>query len=423
MALVPAICTQCGAQIEADDTQEAGICKRCGTAFITEKAVNKYSAYITNNNDFDGANFIFIRNNVDEELKNIENLINIGKLHDAEEILRQISVRFSANKQIWITYARFSYKKYIEGDNYDEDRKRCIYIESLGNLPLDFIARCQKCLDELKQYKIYCGEETSTEIDNLIEKVIGIKEKSNKEILDYLYCTPKCFCFDSTLGNGSFPIFTWTDSKGNQFSIEQNSTGVIQKFIEACKKNMEMYNYAIRTNSELNDYKMISYLCGEYIAKSLFESKVWKVVGFNGRTLIIKYFARDVYDNKQEVFATNILIKNNVNEIINEACKMQPYKAEPQRGCYIATCVYGSYDCPQVWTLRRYRDYILDKTWYGRVFIKCYYAISPTLVKWFGNQMWFRAFWKKYLDSIVSKLNQKGIDNAQYSDKLGEITK
>ena len=25
-------------------------------------------------------------------------------------------------------------------------------------------------------------------------------------------------------------------------------------------------------------------------------------------------------------------------------------------GCYVATAVYGSYDCPQVWTLRRVRD-------------------------------------------------------------------
>ena len=49
-------------------------------------------------------------------------------------------------------------------------------------------------------------------------------------------------------------------------------------------------------------------------------------------------------------------------------------------GCYIATCVYGSYDCPQVWTLRRFRDYTLDETWYGRLFIKCYYVISPRLL-------------------------------------------
>lgn len=54
-------------------------------------------------------------------------------------------------------------------------------------------------------------------------------------------------------------------------------------------------------------------------------------------------------------------------------------------GCYVATCVYGSYDCPQVWTLRRYRDYTLAETWYGRAFIHTYYAISPTIVRWFGT--------------------------------------
>lgn len=88
-----------------------------------------------------------------------------------------------------------------------------------------------------------------------------------------------------------------------------------------------------------------------------------------------------------------------------------------QKGCYIATCVYGSYDCPQVWTLRRFRDYTLNKTRLGRVFIKCYYAISPTLVNCFGNQKWFRTFWKNRLDLIVSNLNQKGIENTQYHDK------
>ena len=50
-------------------------------------------------------------------------------------------------------------------------------------------------------------------------------------------------------------------------------------------------------------------------------------------------------------------------------------------GCYVATCVYGSYDCPEVWTLRRYRDEHLAKSVFGRVFIRCYYSISPCIVK------------------------------------------
>lgn len=42
MGFVAAKCTQCGAKIEVDDTKEAGICKYCGTAFITEKAINLF---------------------------------------------------------------------------------------------------------------------------------------------------------------------------------------------------------------------------------------------------------------------------------------------------------------------------------------------------------------------------------------------
>ena len=85
-------------------------------------------------------------------------------------------------------------------------------------------------------------------------------------------------------------------------------------------------------------------------------------------------------------------------------------------GCYIATCVYGSYDCPEVWTLRRFRDNILKKTWYGRLFIKFYYTTSPSLVKWFGYQNWFLAFWKKLLNNMVVKLNNYGIENTKYKD-------
>ena len=62
----------------------------------------------------------------------------------------------------------------------------------------------------------------------------------------------------------------------------------------------------------------------------------------------------------------------------------------PKTGCYIATAVYGSYDCPQVWTLRRFRDHTLAASWYGRTFLPAYYAVSPTLVKWFGRTGWWQ---------------------------------
>lgn len=85
-------------------------------------------------------------------------------------------------------------------------------------------------------------------------------------------------------------------------------------------------------------------------------------------------------------------------------------------GCYVATAVYNSYDCPEVWTLRRYRDNTLGSTWYGRTFIRLYYAISPTLVKMFGKTKWFKRFWKGRLDKMVKRLNEKGVENTPYND-------
>ena len=88
-----------------------------------------------------------------------------------------------------------------------------------------------------------------------------------------------------------------------------------------------------------------------------------------------------------------------------------------QGGCYVATCVYGSYDCPEVWTLRRYRDNTLAETWYGRAFIRTYYAVSPTLVKWFGKTKWFKKMWQGKLDRMVKRLNDEGVANAPYQDR------
>lgn len=90
---------------------------------------------------------------------------------------------------------------------------------------------------------------------------------------------------------------------------------------------------------------------------------------------------------------------------------------QTKSGCYVATAVYGSYDCPQVWTLRRFRDYTLAATWYGRAFIRVYYAISPTLVKWFGDTEWFKKMWKGKLDRMVSNLNAEGVEDTPYQDK------
>lgn len=87
-----------------------------------------------------------------------------------------------------------------------------------------------------------------------------------------------------------------------------------------------------------------------------------------------------------------------------------------KQGCYIATCVYGSYDCPQVWILRRYRDEILKKSVPGRCFVAVYYAISPTLVHVLGRNVKVREAWRGMLDGIVRRLRNRGFSDEPYLD-------
>ena len=94
----------------------------------------------------------------------------------------------------------------------------------------------------------------------------------------------------------------------------------------------------------------------------------------------------------------------------------QTSSSTKKSGCYIATSVYGSYDCPEVWVLRRFRDYKLGRNIFGRMFIRAYYAISPTLVKWFGKSKWFKRIWKNKLDKMVTKYKSMGYSDKPYND-------
>ena len=84
-------------------------------------------------------------------------------------------------------------------------------------------------------------------------------------------------------------------------------------------------------------------------------------------------------------------------------------------GCYIATAVYGSYDCPEVWVLRRFRDYGLRRCAVGRRFVRAYYAVSPGLVRRFGHRERLCQSVRCILDAFVSLLKKHGfLDTAYY---------
>lgn len=150
--------------------------------------------------------------------------------------------------------------------------------------------------------------------------------------------------------------------------------------------------------------------------KALKEEKCVKVRGQFG--VSTSKMLNGWYNIIADAFLTElkqIAVKHNDSYI--QALIQEIQATQTTGGCYVATCVYGSYDCPEVWTLRRYRDNTLGSTWYGRAFIRTYYAISPTLVKWFGKTKWFKKMWKGTLDKMVNRLQDKGIESTPYSDK------
>lgn len=154
----------------------------------------------------------------------------------------------------------------------------------------------------------------------------------------------------------------------------------------------------------------IDSIFGEYTELHTTAVEAWKdgITKHNGLML---YFA--------EKEANKEIIMSYVSKIQKyDSSYSAPTIYTSSGGCYVATAVYGSYDCPQVWTLRRYRDYTLAETWYGRAFIRTYYAISPTLVKWFGKTEWFRKMWKGKLDRMVSELNAEGVKDTPYEDRI-----
>lgn len=162
-----------------------------------------------------------------------------------------------------------------------------------------------------------------------------------------------------------------------------------------------------KVDSLFNDYEELHFIAVE----------AWK-------NAIVKYLScgvpeEDITKDIEKIrkYDSSYQTPRNIPNVFDPRNNPNDVKRESENGCYVATAVYGSYDCPQVWTLRRYRDYTLAETWYGRAFIHTYYAISPTLVKWFGHTEWFKKMWKGKLDRMVEKLQDSGVESTPYQDR------
>lgn len=415
MALVQAKCTNCGANLEVDSSNKAAVCQSCGTHFIVEKAINNYNT--TNNIKTDVVN-VYGGNSADFVIRaGILEKYN-GQSPDVvipNNVIGIASGAFYNCKGLksvvipeGVTYIG---EKYTNGEVPNGAFEGCTNLKeivfpesvvSIGNLAF---ADCTslihinlpKQLKEIANGSFYnCTSLSEISIPKTLKVLTGFAKCSNLKKIDIpntvIEIGIQAFqdCSDLTeviipesinrIGNRAFEGCTGL----NQVIIPQNTKKIDDYAFMGCNLNritIESIDTEISKDSfcdYMSDYDSPS--CRNHSIKQINAPEEWKR----------KYWG---YFSCLETY--------------------QPKNS----GCYVATAVYGSYDCPQVWTLRRYRDYTLAETWHGRAFIKAYYTISPTLVKWFGNTPWFKKLWRGKLDKMVKRLNNDGVLNTPYEDR------
>ena len=122
---------------------------------------------------------------------------------------------------------------------------------------------------------------------------------------------------------------------------------------------------------------------------------------------IISAMAKLSYDKALGIYAEKAVEQPKTTSSVVERSDTSANIGKKKEGCYIATAVYGSYDAPQVRILRRYRDEVLKNSFWGRVFIKTYYKLSPPIADQLKNASKLNGVVRKALDRWVDRINQK----------------
>lgn len=96
-------------------------------------------------------------------------------------------------------------------------------------------------------------------------------------------------------------------------------------------------------------------------------------------------------------------------DYVDQLARAHGIKAPEGTGaCFIATACYGDYDALEVLVLRQFRDDQLLTSRMGRMLVRFYYFVSPSLARVIAKSGWFKALVRKYfLTLLVAKLQQQ----------------
>lgn len=409
------VCEMCNSNdiVKQDDYF---VCQNCGTKYVVEE-VRKIKTEVPVVIDETAE--------VDNYYKLAESAIEAGENWEAEYNCDEILDIDINHWKAWLLKGKAVARQLIPNNLRVEETFSC-FTKALDNAP-------EECIDDLRvdianevvkftiavmdfdfdRFSDYPSNYNSALLTTIKEKIDTVIPCSVDFLL--LKCGVQADGYKKTIAdkiNASVEI-AWNGSisKVNKYKLHpdfldyhqfvrcaSSCIDITQALIDLCDKNDE---------ANIQKYKnMIEY------TQAIIDARAWDCDSGGGYHL-------DTMNMLTKEAIT--LYIDNIMEYHYKIKEIDPNYVVPKRpkpsGCYIATCVYGSYDCPQVWTLRRFRDFTLAKTWYGRAFIKIYYTVSPTLVKLFGNTKWFKKLWKSNLDRLIKFLKEKGFEDTAYYDR------
>ena len=401
------ICEICGG---TDLIKQEGVfvCQSCGCKYSADE-VKKLMVQISEPVKVEGIQ------SKEVLFKNIETNISFGDYELAESTIKELQHLYPDDFKSWISIINMSISKLNSGFEYSE-------IESVyGDIVRDAYRRSLMVAKDI-------GEKS--EIEKVYKKYISLvtipKHTISKELLKNMFVSMECTTPYIDGPDILHVMCGFEEVDGELFYVEEGD---------------RLHNYRTKVATNITDDLgyvisadggyILSTVTGSYNVPKFVYNNYPVIKDYSGSRLGIYNSEFGSVNNYSGVLNTErtLLRITSLNENrlimsgksfskINWIPQKDRNKSEPSKsGCYIATSVYGSYNCPEVWTLRRFRDNTLAKSWYGRAFIKIYYTISPTLVKWFGHAKWFQQFWKKRLDNMVEDLKQKGIKNSPYKDE------
>ncbi len=178
-----------------------------------------------------------------------------------------------------------------------------------------------------------------------------------------------------------------------------------------CEKAVKIYNEVINIKPNCHEAWWGLYRCNSYFdafynykdkygnSGPLTKASIMQTTIKKYANRAIEYAPKEIADKYSREISDEVAF---INAARNGAYDKTNGKGKS--GCYIATAVYGSYECDEVFALRKFRDETLSKTIFGRAFIKIYYKISPSLAKCLPYDSKVSIFIRRILDKFISRI-------------------